>query len=77
MKTIKKTLFIFLSAAMVSFCAVFCCCSLKEQNGGDANVYIDGLGSISADFTARDNISLYVDKTLGFNTATLQSLSTT
>ena len=67
MKIIKKTLFIFLSAAPVSFCAVFCCCSLKEQNGGDANMYIDGLGNISADFTARGNISLYVDKTPGFN----------
>ncbi len=67
MKIIKKTLFVFLSAAPVSFCAVFCCCSLKEQNGGDANVYIDGPGNISADFTARGNISLYVDKTPGFN----------
>lgn len=67
MKIIKKILFVFLSAAPVSFCAVFCCCSLKEQNGGDANVYIDGPGNISADFTARGNISLYVDKTPGFN----------
>lgn len=30
-------------------------------------MYIDGPGNISADFTARGNISLYVDKTPGFN----------